>query len=210
MIDVLIADDHPIFRTGIRRLLSDEVDMRITGEARHGEEALLRLREGRYQVVLLDIAMPGQSGLEILSRIRDEWPGQPVLMLSMYPEGKYALASLRAGANGYVSKDMESSDLVVAIRTVAGGGRYVCPRVDNEVRSAFSVEEARPPHQNLSARELQIMQEIVRGKSLTEIGERIFLSVKTVSTYRTRILEKLALTSNAELVRYALRHGLID
>ena len=210
MIDVLIVDDHAIFRTGIRRLLSDEVDVRITGEAKNGGEAMTRLRDGCYQVVLLDINMAGRSGLETLGMVRAEWPRQPVIMLSMYPEEQYALVALRAGANGYVSKDMESSDLVTAIRAVALGGRYLPPRVAGDVLLRLQDEEQGPPHHKLSPREQQILQEIVKGCSLTEIGERMFLSVKTVSTYRSRILEKLDLASNAELVRYALRHGLID
>ncbi|NTV11415.1 MAG: response regulator transcription factor [Zoogloea sp.] len=210
MIDVLIVDDHAIFRTGVRRLLSDEDDMHVTGEARNGGEALALLRGQTYQVVLMDINMGARSGLDVLNMIRAEWPRQPVIMLSMYPEKQYALVALRAGANAYVSKDMESSDLVAAIRAVAGGGRYLCSRSAGEMLLQLQSDEAGPAHHRLSGRELQIMQEIVNGSSLTEIGERMFLSVKTVSTYRARILEKLDLANNAELVRYALRHGMID
>lgn len=210
MIEVLIVDDHAIFRRGVARLFSDEPDLRVTGEARDGQQALDLLRGGAYHVVLLDINMEGRGGLEVLKRIRAEWPGQPVLMLSMYPEQQYAVETLRMGAHGYVSKDADAPELVGAIRVVAGGGRYLSPRAMGEVLLNIHGARERPPHHQLSARELQIMLLIVQGTSLTEIGNRMFLSVKTVSTYRARVLAKLGLESNANLVRYALLHGLSD
>ena len=208
MIEVLVVDDHAIFRSGVSRLLSDELDLRVTGEAKNGREAIEQLRLHRYQAVLLDINMEGRSGLEVLERIRAEWPSQAVLMLSMYPEEQFATQALRAGAYGYLSKDADAPELLRAIRTVASGGRYISPNALEGVLLNIQDTGAHPPHQQLSAREMQIMLLIVQGVSLTEIGKRVFLSVKTVSTYRTRILVKLGLESNASLVRYALLHGL--
>lgn len=208
MIEVLIVDDHPIFRSGVSRLLSDEPDLRVTGEAKNGREAIDLLRSHRYQAILLDINMEGRSGLEVLERIRGEWPNQAVLMLSMYPEEQFATQALRAGAYGYLSKDTDAPELVRAIRTVASGGRYISPNALGGIFLNIQDVGNQPPHQQLSAREMQIMLLIVQGISLTEIGERMFLSVKTISTYRTRILAKLGLESNANLVRYALLHGL--
>jgi len=208
MIEVLIVDDHTIFRSGVSRLLSDEPDLRVTGEAKNGREAIELLRLHSYQAVLLDINMEGRSGLEVLERIRADWPSQAVLMLSMYPEEQFASQALRAGAYGYLSKDADAPELLRAIRTVASGGRYISPNALGGVLLNIQDSGSQPPHQQLSAREMQIMLLIVQGVPLTEIGKRVFLSVKTVSTYRTRILVKLGLESNANLVRYALLHGL--
>lgn len=210
MIDVLIADDHAIFRSGMRRLLSDEADMRVSGEAANGQEVIDLLQAGRYSVVLLDINMPGRSGLETLKRIRASWPEQPVLMLSMYPEEQYALIAIEGGANGYLSKDRDAAELLQAIRAAAAGGKYLSPNVAVQLLTRPRSESSQAPHLGLSSRELEILHLIVQGVSLTEIGEKLFLSVKTISTYRTRILAKLGLESNADLVRYALRHELID
>jgi len=210
MIDVLIADDHAIFRSGLRRLISDETDMRVVAEAASGQEVLERLQSGSYSVVLLDINMPGRSGLETLKRIRVSWPQQPVLMLSMYPEEQYAFMALDAGANGYLSKDRDAAELLQAIRVAAGGGHYLPPEAAAQMLTRLRQESAQAPHLSLSARELEILHLIVAGVSLTEIGERLFLSVKTISTYRTRLLAKLGVDSNAELVRYAMRHKLVD
>lgn len=210
MIDVLIADDHAIFRSGMRRLLSDEPDMRVSGEAANGQEVIDLLQNGKYSVVLLDINMPGRSGLETLKRIRASWPTQPVLMLSMYPEEQYALIAIEGGANGYLSKDRDAGELLQAIRAAAAGGKYISPNVAVQLLTKPRHDAEQAPHLGLSAREIEILHLIVQGVSLTEIGEKLFLSVKTISTYRTRLLAKLGLESNADLVRYALRHELID
>lgn len=208
MIEVLIVDDHAIFRSGVSRLLSDETDLRVTGEARNGQEAIELLRLHCYQVILLDINMEGRSGLEVLERIRGEWPSQAVLILSMYPEEQYASQSLKAGAYGYISKDADAIELIKAIRTVATGGRYISPKALGCVLQTVQEKAGPPPHHQLSPREMQILLLIVQGVSLTGIGKRMFLSVKTISTYRSRILAKLGLESNANLVRYTLEHGL--
>ena len=210
MIAVLMVDDHAIFRSGIRRLLADEADMAVTGTAASGQEALERLQREPYSVVLLDISMNGRSGLDTLQRIRAQWPRQPVLMLSMYPAEQYAVIALEAGANGYLSKDCDAAELVAAIRIAATGGHYLPPRSAGDLLRKLRRHPQEPAHLRLTPREREILNLIVQGISLTDIGNRLFLSVKTVSTYRSRILEKLGLESNVELVRYALRHGLTD
>lgn len=209
MINVLVVDDHAIFRSGLKRLFSDEPDIQVLDEAKSGREALGKIRQQRFDVVLLDINLPERSGLDVLEQIKQEQPKLPVLMLSMYPPEQYSMLALKNGANGYVAKDMESSDLVEAIRQVARGGMYLTSQ--STARMLFQNDQAEhPPHYRLSPRELQILMGIVNGDSLTEIGEEMFISVKTVATHRSHILEKLQMTSNAELVRYAMRHRLID
>jgi DNA-binding NarL/FixJ family response regulator len=210
MIGVLVVDDHAIFRSGLKRLFSDEADIRVEGEARSSAEALSKLRNRHYDVVLLDISMEGRSGLDALASIRAEFPDLPVLMLSMYPEEQYAVVALKAGANGYASKDIEADDLTRAVREVATGRKYLTPRVSQALLAQMDGHDDRPLHQTLSSREYEILVLIVRGDSLTDIGEKMSISVKTVSTYRTRLLAKLGLSSNAELVRYALQHGILS
>lgn len=211
MIDVLVVDDHTIFRSGLKRLFSDEADIRVADEARNSAEALTKIREHKFDVVMMDINMDGRSGLELLESVRAEFPKLPVLVLSMYPEEQYALVALKAGANGYVSKDIESDELVQAVRQVATGARYLTARAAQKLLLHVDDDtDDRPAHQRLSVREHEIMLMIVKGMSLTDIGEKMFISVKTVSTYRTRILQKLGLASNAELVLYAVRHGIIS
>ncbi|WP_024302001.1 response regulator transcription factor [Pseudogulbenkiania sp. MAI-1] len=210
MIEVLVVDDHTVFRSGLKRLFSDEENLRVVGEAKSSAEAMTKLRERHYDVVLLDINMEGRSGLDALGSIRAEFPKLPVLMLSMYPEEQYAVVALKAGANGYASKDIEADELVRAVREVAAGRKYLSPRAAQLILAQFDGVDNRPLHQKLSAREYEIMLLIIKGVSLTEIGEKMFVSVKTVSTYRSRILAKLGLSSNAELVRYAVRHGIVS
>lgn len=209
MIDVLLADDHTIFRSGIRRLLLDESDMRVAAEARNGTEAIEMLKAQRFDLMLLDINMDGRNGLEVLETVREVSPALPVLMLSMYPEEQYALVAMKGGANGYLPKDAEPAELVSAIRRVAGGGQYLSARAAPLVQALLQGADDRPPHQRLSTREHQIMLMLLKGMSLTLIGEEMMISVKTVSTHRTHILEKLGVTSTAELVLYAVRQGLI-
>ena len=209
MIDVLLVDDHTIFRSGLKRLFLDEPDLRVADEARNGIEAMDKLRCKPFSIVVLDINMEGRSGLEVLASIRADLPRLPVLMLSMYPEQQYALVAIQAGANGYISKDAEPGDLLQAIRRVAAGGQYLSPQAAPGVRMQLDGRDDRPAHQRLTVREHQIMLMIVKGKSLTEIGEEMLISVKTVSTHRTNILAKLGLNSNAELVLYAVRQGII-
>lgn len=210
MIEVLVVDDHNIFRSGLKRLLSDESDIRVADEARNSNEALAKIRAHHFDVIMLDINLDGRSGLELLESVRAEFPRLPVLMLSMYPEEQYAMVALKAGASGYVSKDVESEELVQAVRQVASGERYLTARATQKLLLHPESNDDRPPHQKLSVREHEIMLMIVKGVPLTDIGEKMFISVKTVSTYRTRILQKLGLASNAELVLYAVRHGILS
>lgn len=208
MIDVLVVDDHTIFRSGLRRLFSDEHDIQVADEARNGAIALSKLRQRTFDVVLLDISMEGRSGLEVLESMRAEYPTLPVLVLSMYPEEQYAMVAMKAGANGYLSKDVEPDELIRAIRHIANGQRYLSNKGAEMVLMQLDGRDERPVHQKLSAREYEVMRMIVNGVSLTEIGAKMFISVKTVSTHRTRILEKLGLSSNAELVKFAMRQGI--
>jgi DNA-binding NarL/FixJ family response regulator len=210
MIDLLVVDDHKIFRAGLQRMISDEGDIRVADEAGDGAAALAKIRNARFDVVLLDVNLPGRSGFEVLESIRAERPDLPVIMLSMYPEEQYAVLALRAKANAYLSKDADPQELLAAIREVARGGRYVSPRTAARVLMQLDRSDTAQPHEKLSPRELQIMLKIVGGVSLTDIGAQMALSVKTVATYRARILEKLALSSNAELVQYAMRQGLVS
>jgi DNA-binding NarL/FixJ family response regulator len=208
-IDVLLVDDHTIFRSGLKRLFMDETDLRVADEARTGGEAMDKVRARPFHIVVLDINMEGRSGLEVLAAIRLERPRLPVLMLSMYPEQQYALVAIQAGANGYIAKDAEPDELLRAIRRVAGGGQYLSPQAAPGVQMQLGGRDERPAHERLTVREHQIMLMIFKGKSLTEIGEEMLISVKTVSTHRTNLLAKLGLASNAELVLYAVRQGLI-
>lgn len=209
MIEILHTDDHKIFRSGIRRLMLDEPDIRVAAEASTGSEALALIASRRFDLVLLDINMEGRSGLELLERIRATASNLPVLMLSMYPEEQYALVAVQSGANGYLSKDAEATELVAAIRKVASGGQYLSAYAAQHVRAQLEGQDSRRPHQRLSTREHQIMLMLLKGMSLTDIGEEMMISVKTVSTHRTHILEKLGVSSTAELVLYAVRQGLI-
>jgi two-component system, NarL family, invasion response regulator UvrY len=208
VIELLVVDDHTIFRAGIRRLMSDETDIRVTGEAADSAEALAAVRSRQFGVVLLDIHLGARSGLETLARLRAEQPRLPVIMLSMYAEAQYARRALHAGANAYLSKDVSHEELLRAVRHVAGGGIYVPLGSIGLAPPAPSAGS--PVHESLSPREMQVMLKIAQGVPLTEIGVQMCVSVKTIGTHRHRILEKLAISSNAELVQYAVRYGLID
>lgn len=210
MIEILMADDHAIFRSGVRRLLSDEPDMRVVAEAANGQEAIELLRQRSFGLVLLDVNMSGRSGLDTLRRIHQEWPAQPIVLLSMYPEDQYAPIALQAGAHGYLSKDRDADQLVAAIRIAAGGGYYLPPGVAPGHLLQSVAGQASPAWKRLTEREWHILRLIVKGVSLTDIGDELCLSVKTVSTYRSRILVKLGLHSNADLIRYCLENGIAD
>ncbi|MCY1511358.1 Response regulator UvrY [compost metagenome] len=208
MIRVLIIDDHTIFRDGLKRLLAEEDDISVTGETADASEALSLLRANSYDVVLLDVNLRGRSGLDVLPSIRAEWPRLPIIVLSMYPAEQYALRAFEVGASGYVAKDMDSKVLVLSIRQAAAGGRYFPAELSGDAVSAIARGEVL--HDKLSPREYQIMMLIVQGMRLTDIATQLIVSVKTISTYRQRILQKLKAGSNAELVQYVIRHGLID
>lgn len=210
MIKVLIADDHKIFRAGLKRLIEESPDIEVAGEASDGFDAMSKLRSQDWDVVLLDINMPNKSGLDILRQMKIEKPKLPILVLSMYPEEQYAVRALKAGAAGYLTKDSESEELIAAIHKVAGGGRYATPGLLEKLLFELEGERNTPLHHTLSGREHQIFEQIVKGKTLTEIADVMALSVKTVSTYRTRILEKMNKENNAELIHYAIQQNLCD
>lgn len=209
MIQVAIVDDHQIVRTGFRELLSEDASISISFEATNGDEALEKLRTAQCDVLLLDISLPGKSGVDVLRAVRQRHPEVKVLILSGFPEESYALAMMRNGANGYLCKDCDREELLRAIRMVSAGRRYVSPRTAELLADEMSGERSGVLHESLSDRELQVFLRLARGESVSDIAGQLHLSVKTISTYRSRVTEKLNVASNAELATYALRHGLI-
>ena len=210
-IRVLIVDDHAILRAGVREMLSDEDDLQVVGEAGSAEEALQVINDGTgVDVVVLDITMPGQSGIELLKQLRRDRPELAILVLSMHPERSFAVRLMRAGANGYVPKMIVPEELVKAVRAVGSGHRYITPVVAELLASEFAAEDDGPVHNKLSERELQVFTRIARGISPAVMANELGLSVKTVSTYRARILEKMSMRSNAEIAAYAVRNQLVD
>lgn len=210
MIQVLVADDHPLLRSGLRHVLEQEPDFGSPGEAGDSEQVLERLEERSWDVVVLDIAMPGRSGLETLSEIRKRRPGLPVLILSMHSEEQYAIRAIKAGASGYLTKNNASAELVRAIRRILAGKKYVSPALAEVLAHIVESGEERPPHEVLSDREYHVVCGIASGKSVSQIAAETSLSVKTISTYRARALEKMNMHTNADLTRYAIRNGLVD
>lgn len=209
MIRVLLADDHDIVRKGIRSLLQEEPDIHIVAEAATAREALSTAGREPLDLVLLDISLPDRNGLDVLRELKTLQPQLGVLVLSIHPEEQYALPCLKAGANGYLCKDSSPSELVSAIRKVASGERYITPSVAERLADLIGRQSEYPPHLRLSARELSVMLLIAAGKSVKEAANELGLSVKTVSTYRARVLEKMGMRSNADLIRYAVRGGLV-
>ena len=209
MLRVAIVDDHAIVRAGFREILADELGIAVAFEAASGEEALARLAEAECDVLLLDLALPGQSGVDVLRTLRQRHPDVHVLVLTGYPEERYALTMIRHGADGYLCKECGRDELLQAVRTVAQGRRYLSPHMAELLADEMVAGGPAAPHLQLSERELQVFLRLAGGQSVSEIGELLHLSVKTVSTYRTRLLEKLGVASNAELATYALRNGLL-
>ena len=210
MIEILLADDHALFREGLKQILAKHPDLHIVEEVGNGDDVLQKVRLQSYDLVVLDISMPGQSGWDVLAEIKSEQPDLPVLILSMYPENQYAIRMLKAGAAGYVSKESVSDELIAAIRKVAGGGKYVSPAIAEKL--AFEIERRsdKLPHQLLSNREFQVLSMLTSGKTLSEIADTLHLSEKTITTYRARIFEKLGVRNNVELTHYALQHKLVE
>ena len=205
-----IADDHAIVRDGLRRFLSEHVDLRVTGEASNGREALELARGGDLDVLLMDIAMPDQSGVDALAAIKARFPELPVLVLSGFPESHYATTLLRQGASGYLNKECDPEEIATAIHTVYRGRNYISPAVAELLADGLGGETEKPAHEQLSQRELQVFLRLAKGETIGNMAVAMFLSVKTVSTYRTRVLEKLKLASNSDLTYYALKNGLIQ
>ncbi len=210
MIRIGIVDDHAIVRRGLRHYLAEHVDLRVTGEANNGRAALELARSGEIDVLLLDISMPDQGGVEALKAIRERFPDLPILILSGFPEAHYATALLRQGANGYLNKECDPQEIVQAIHTVFRGRKYISPAVAELLADKASGEAEQPAHAQLSERELQVFLRLAKGETIGNMAQCMFLSVKTVSTYRTRVLEKLKLSSNSDLTYYALTNGLIQ
>lgn len=210
MIRILVADDHAVVREGVKQILANLEDISVGGEAESGPEVIAMLGRGDYDLVLLDISMPGRSGLEVLEDIKSIRPKLPVLILSMHPEEQYAVRALRAGAAGYLTKASAPQELIGAIRKAAQGGKYVTASLAEKLALQLDVDAEKPRHETLSNREYQIMLMIAGGKSVSEIAEELALSVKTVSTYRSRIMEKMGMKKNAELTLYAVNNQLLE
>ncbi len=210
MIRILVVDDHAIVREGLKQILGDVNDMSVRDEAAGGQEALAKIRSGEFDVVLLDISMPGRSGLEILKEIKAERPKLPVLILSMHAEEQYAVRALRAGASGYLTKASAPDELIGAIRKVSCGRKYVSASLAEKLALELDIDTKKPPHATLSDREYQVMLMLASGKSVKEIADELCLSVKTISTYRSRVMEKMNMKKNAELTLYAIQNHLVD
>ncbi len=209
MIRLLVADDHALVRSGIDHIVQTTDDIVVADEARNGQEVLDKVRKDAFDVVLLDISMPGRDGLEILKELRVQRPAPPVLILSIYPEELYAVRAIRSGAAGYLTKDSAPDELIAAIRKVHAGGKYVTASLAEKLATSLGTPEAGKRHDLLSDREYQIMCMMASGKTQTEIANELSLSIKTISTYRTRILAKMSMKNNAEITRYAVENRLV-
>lgn len=210
MTRILIGDDHPIVRKGLKEILADAPEIFDVDEASDGPEFVNKVRRNAYDVALLDITMPGMSGLDVLKQLKSEYPALPILILSWHPEEHYAVRALKAGAAGYLTKETAPDELVKAVKKVRTGRKYVSASLAERLAVEIDFDADKPPHESLSDREYQVMCLIASGKTVREIAELLSLSVKTISTYRARILEKMNMKSNAELTHYALKNQLVD
>ena len=209
MMRVLIVDDHAVVRRGLRGLLSDEFQGAAFGEAADAAQALDQLRLAKWDIALLDLTLPGKSGLDLLKELKAEWPRLPVLVLSGHPEDQFAVRVLKAGAGGYMTKESAPEELAKAIRKILAGGRYVSAALAETLALGVKQDLTRTPHETLSDREYEVMSHIAAGKTVTEIADELSLSAKTISTYRTRVLQKLGVKNSAKIVQYAIRNGLV-
>lgn len=207
MINILIADDHALVRTGLKQLIATTTEMHVADEATHGAEVVDKVKKGDFDLLLLDMTMPGLSGVDLVRRVRSDKPALPILVLSMHNEGQVVSRAFRAGASGYVTKDSDPDILLSAIRKVAAGGRFLDPSLVDAM--VFEVGDAdKPLSERLSDREYQVLEMIVAGRGINEIGRALNLSAKTISTHKMRLMEKLGVDNNADLIRYAIRNGL--
>jgi two-component system, NarL family, invasion response regulator UvrY len=209
LIKILIADDHSIVREGLKQILAETPDLVVAGEASTAHEVMQMLQENLWDMIVLDISLPDISGMEVLRQIKEQNPNLPVLILSMHAEEQYAVRALRAGASGYLTKESASDQLIHAIKKVAQGGKYVSPSLAEKLAFELGTSNQKPMHESLSNREFQVLCMIASGKTITEISQELYLSVKTVSTHRTRILQKMGMKNNAELIRYAINNNLV-
>jgi DNA-binding NarL/FixJ family response regulator len=209
VIKVLIADDHPVVRRGLRQILAETDDIHVAGEVGSAEDVLRAMREERWDVVVLDISLPGRTGIELLGDVRRERPETRVLILTVHPEEQYAVRAIRSGAAGFLNKESAPEKLTTAIRKIAGGGRYISAELAETLASVLAGESDGPPHERLSDREFEILKLLASGKTVSEVAQALCLSVKTVSTHRTRLLRKMSMKTNAELTSYAVRQGLV-
>ena len=207
---VLIADDHPVVRQGLKSMLDADPEVDVVGEARDGDEAFELAHQVEWDVAVLDYSMPGRGGVELLADVKHDYPEKPVLILSIYPEDPHGLRALKAGAAGYISKESAGDELTAAVKKVATGGRYISSTLAEKLAMRLTPEQERPPHERLSDREYRVMWMLATGKTLHQIAEEMRLSPSTVSTYRGRILKKLSLSTNVDLVHYAMKHRLIE
>lgn len=210
MIRILIADDHAVVRHGLKQIISDNADIIVAGEAENAAEVLRLLRDDDFHVVVLDITMPGKSGLDLLPEIKALRPSIKILILSMHAEEQFAVRALKSGASGYITKQSAPTELIKAIRKVQTGGKYISQSIAEQLAFFLSDEANKPLHERLSDREFQVLRTIAVGKTLREIADELSISEKTVGTYRARIMEKMNMTRNAELIRYSVENKLID
>jgi DNA-binding NarL/FixJ family response regulator len=210
MIKIAIVDDHALVRAGLRQYLAEQVDLQVIAEAANGKEALDIVRKGLVDVLVMDLSMPEQSGVDALAAIRARAPDLPVLILSGFPEAHYATTLLRQGASGYLNKECEPEEIVTAIRTVARGRKYITPAVAELLADNLGGNADKPLHEQLSEREFQVFLRLAKGETIGHMADSLSLSVKTVSTYRTRVMEKMKLESNSDLTYYAMKNGLIQ
>jgi len=210
MIRILIADDHTIVREGLKQIISETPDMTVADEAIDGHEVLNKALKNDYGVVVLDITMPGINGLDVLKQIKAQKPKLPILVLSVHPEEQYAVRTLKAGASGYLTKESAPDELIGAIRKVSVGKKYVTLSLADKLAFDLEIDHEKPLHETLSDREYQVMCMITSGRTVKDIAEELFLSEKTISTYRARILEKMNMKNNIELTHYAIKHGLVE
>ena len=210
MIRIIIADDHPIVRAGMKQIISEASDMMVADEASDGHTLLNKIKKENFDVVILDITMPHMDGLDVLKQLKIEKPKLPVVILSIHPEDQYALRVLKAGASAYVTKTSAPDELINAIRKVFRGGKYISPSIAEKLAFQLDANFEEMPHEALSDREYQVLCTLASGKTVTEIADELSLSAKTVSTYRSRILEKMDMKNNAELIHYAVQNKLVD